>query len=66
MSEGVIRKILTSKSRRGVQRSGGGGGVDVTIAQGIKMMRLSAKIYIRISGVDIIKKTMRSSSKVII
>ena len=52
--------MLTSKSRRGVQRSGGGGGVDVTIAQGIKMMRLSAKnrkvFCIRIKGVDIIKK----------
>ena len=39
----MIRKILTSKSRREVRRSGGGGGVDVTIAQGIKIMRLSAK-----------------------
>ena len=43
----------------GVLRSGGGGGVDVTIAQGIKMMRSSSKnrmvFRITVEGVDVIK-----------
>ena len=42
--KGVRKWRLTAKEtsqqrETGVLRSGGGGGVDVTIAQGIKMMR---------------------------
>ena len=40
---GKRKQNKPSRSKRRVQRRGGGDGVEVTIAQGIKMMRSSSK-----------------------